>query len=151
MHDGSGPRQLGHEWSSIEWIYGVYTKRCGVFYGILKNRFRFCIGPIEAAFPCCTMIHNMILDFDKEFHTECSLWEGINWESLPSDISDEDIEEKLEAAQNQRRRLPLFLFFQLQSQRKGQLCWLPTTSWTTTRNYVELWSWPWLVQLIRLD
>jgi hypothetical protein len=80
------------------------------FFGILKNRFRFCLGPIEvrdyevveAAFKCCTMIHNLILDYDKEFHAECMLWEDINWERLSPDVSDEEIEEMLESAREQK-------------------------------------------------
>jgi hypothetical protein len=105
----------GHgSWSmnEVRWSEFLESIRKDVecFYGILKNRFRFCIGPIEvrdyevveAAFQCCTMIHNMILEFDKEFHAECSLWEDINWERLPPDISDEDIENMLEAAKENR-------------------------------------------------
>ena len=81
-------------------------------YGILKNRFRFCLGPIEvrdyvvveAAFKCCTMLHNMIHDFDEGFHAECSSWENINWETLDSNTPDEDIEAMLQEVRDQREQ-----------------------------------------------
>ena len=88
------------------------------FYGILKNRFRFCLGPIEvrdyevieSAFQCCTMIHNLILDYDKDFHSECCLWEDINWERLAPDVSEEDLEEMLESAREEREEENLIPF-----------------------------------------
>lgn len=88
------------------------------FYGILKNRFRFCLGPIEvrdyevieSAFQCCTMIHNLILDYDKDFHSECCLWEDINWERLAPDVSEEDLEEMLESAREKREEENLIPF-----------------------------------------
>jgi hypothetical protein len=80
------------------------------FFGILKNRFRYCLGPIEtrdfsvieSAFKCCAMLHNMILDYDRGFHEKCSVWENIDWETLDPDAPDDLIEEMLHESREQR-------------------------------------------------
>ena len=37
------------------------------------------------------MIHNMILDYNRGYHYECSVWENFDWEVLDPNTPDDQI------------------------------------------------------------
>jgi hypothetical protein len=74
-------------------------------YGILKCRFRYLLNPIEthnplfieAAFKAACILNNMILEYDKVYHSVLQMWreDAIDWSdmiNLNPDMTDEDIE-----------------------------------------------------------
>lgn len=50
------------------------------------------------------MLHNMILDFDRGFQDECSVWENIEWETLDPNTPDDLIEDMLREAREQQQQ-----------------------------------------------
>ena len=110
----TNPRHSLWSMQEVRWSKFLECIRKDVecFYDILKNRFRFCLGPIkvrdyvviEAPFKCCTILYNMIHDFDEGFHAECSSWENINLETLDPNTPDEDIEAMLQEAKDYREQ-----------------------------------------------